>query len=960
MPINKISGAFSIPYPDPANNLSTALQKLWQKVSRAVSRFFSFFNCFNRFKNVFSKREITLLRDERRIHIPEIPKPPVLSDKKIVPLSPLPAVVDIHEHAAMPPYVTFDPELEDLRTFLRDFSSLSADELYKTKIAKQVESLQSVAPSLPPLIKSVAKLLVEMGDKAAKPLFQKFAQQKAQTIDPALQKIFKTLIKPDPLALREGLSVHLHLQLLAKPLPAGINTDDYIKPILHSFTMHEGHRKPIKDMYAHLPNADLALAESLIEAAKKFIEEHQRIERNALCSSIDRQMTEEFKDVKPPSRQSIQRDYIHPILNWLLLSDHMVPLAELFGPGDRSKEDLIDKVVERAIAILVERKIDQYARLLEKTMQGRLGEIAQHMLRVNSSRLADFFSERLSDLISSSPFTETFDALLRDVVSKHINGVIESEKYKTENEKLIEKARHTAQIDPSKPEEEETKKRAQKHLDSVAAHGGQEAFLQHMLLEKYSQHPVCSPDVKQIIDQEILLAKQGNDPSPARKANEKAIFDGIAENLLDLITPVKKKAGSNGEVEEVDAFRELWDRLYFPEEFYDLIEHVEELSKEFVTPETTALFSSIKSPSLEIVKSIFKSSAKELLRKHLVQIVQTAFKKVIDPKSLNEINAMTTLPAINAQLIRVFMRQEMGDKLDDFAPLFHKLVTNNPDLHEANVADIHAVLVKLVKEKFHHFDPKSFFTSETHDEKMGRQNYSELVSEDWVRITKPIIVAFEKEILQAKINGIPFDPQRATTREISDIIKKCYQESSKDNNPLFGEAVMDLLFRVGDLPYETLISFFIKETISTTITGTTKEMRKSHHYLVDTLAESLKETWLNPKRIEDLYSDKPTPEPAFTQQKLAHQIGVTSALVHDLLKRQADRSGMVTRYAIQKVITDKPDEINRQISTIYRKVLGNQIMNENLVVRICDQLFHSLSFAAEKIRLRDNMRIHKI
>jgi hypothetical protein len=326
-------------------------------------------------------------------------------------------------------------------------------------------------------------------------------------------------------------------------------------------------------------------------------------------------LIEEFTDSKIPEQQDIENDYIRPILTWFLLTDHSIPLYGLFGTIDAGKEEIIDKVFEKVITLMVEKKIDHYSSYLEKTIHGHLGTIIHQMMEKNATRITDFFSERISELISSMPFTEMVDGFIEETIASQVQGIIAAENAYEEEKQFLEKAKAIAKIVPNTPESLEAQIRAQNHLNSVDRHGSEEDYLQHVRKEHFSKQRGCNPQLQQLIEQEIQLTVEGKDPAPIRRATEKAQYTAIAEKLLNLMMPIRKQVGINGEIEELDPFAELWERLHFPEEFNELFKQTEELTQEFVTPETTILLEKIKQPAIEILKNL--QSRKILIRSML-------------------------------------------------------------------------------------------------------------------------------------------------------------------------------------------------------------------------------------------------------------------------------------------------------------------------------------------------------
>jgi hypothetical protein len=741
-----------------------------------------------------------------------------------------------------------------------------------------------------------------MGDKASKPLFKKFSEQKAQTIDPALQKIFKTLLKPDLNHLREKLTAYLNENLADRTFEKGISASDYVNPLLNWLSTSEEQRPPLKELCLKNKNLDQALVKQLLDKAQPFWNDQIDSEKRKLYLSLEEMLSEEFKEVKVPLKQTIDNDYIRPILAWLLLSNHSIPLNNIFGVVDAQKEELIDKVFERLISLLVEKKVDQYSNFLERTMQRHLGEIIHQMMQKNAVRISDYFSERFSELISTMSFTETFDSLIHNTFSQQIQAVSVSEDKREEEKQFLEKTKGIATIIPNTPESLDAQIRAQNHLNSVLKHGGDEAFLEHTLLEAFSKHPACNPFTRQIIEQEIQLIVQGKDPGVVRRASEKALYTGISENLLELMMPTRKRLGATGEIEGIDPFVELWDRLYLPEEFYDLVKQFEELTQEFATPETTSLIEKIKLPVNEIIKKTFVVIVQDKLKKQLVNIVGSAFEHITNTDKINEINAENSLPKLNKILVETFTKHELERNLKTFASLFHALVTSSSTEHDDHSLKLQQELIALVKSKFGQFNPNEFYSKDVKKDETTELAITGLTDEDWLGIAQSLVGNIEWMIRQSKINKVDFNPEKTTLSEVTDILKKTFKGESKANNPNFGNLSMDLIFKLGKFDSEWLINVFMKDTISTSITEAVEPWRQDHKKVIDTLTEGLKGTFLNPEKVKALFSNEPSKPAPFVKEKLTHQIDVTSRLAHDIIMGIANQEGLIAGFAAKKIL----------------------------------------------------------
>ena len=119
--------------------------------------------------------------------------------------------------------------------------------------------------------------------------------------------------------------------------------------------------------------------------------------------------------------------------------------------------------MEQALVFLVERKIDYYATQLQNILKDQLDSIVLKTMHINAERLSIYFTERFSDLVSNMPFTQSFDAVVKDVVGEQVKGYIQAEmdpKLRMEKE-ILEKSKLALGISPKNLEEEKNQQRAE-------------------------------------------------------------------------------------------------------------------------------------------------------------------------------------------------------------------------------------------------------------------------------------------------------------------------------------------------------------------------------------------------------------------------------------------------------------------------------------------------------------------
>lgn len=834
----------------PTTALSSFSSYLWTKIASLANACLTYCDCCGPEEKLIYPHEMQLLRSEPQKKNPETS----LVDRKVELLS-SPSIPSRSNQE--PDFQKFDTSLQQFRALLRSFMSLLVTTVHKNQLSEQIVKMQGNATSLPPLIKSAASLLTEMGDRASKPLFQKFARQKAQVIDPSLQKIFKMLVKGEPSEISE------------------------------------------------------------------------------LRRSLEQKIAHELKELKPPSGQDLTSNYIRPILDWLIMSDRSVPLTDQFSRRNCS-EVIIDKVFETAVSFLLDRKIDQCTQNLAKTLEQRLNLLIKKTMKINAKRLVDFFSYRLSELLTSMPYTETFDALFSNVIDPHICAILSAEKMMDTHRELLEKANDVVKRAHHSRAEFRIKLKAQEHLKTVSKHGGEQPFLEHMFLEEFGNQPGCSPEMKQIIRQQINLIVQQTDPSQARQASEKAAFVAIADNILGLFLAPRKKLDRNNMLVDVDPFVELWNLIYLPKEVNELFRQLEEFGNEFITPDAAALVTRVQQPSLDMFKSMFKALVQDTFKKYLVRMIQTIFETLTQPNNLNELFAESIFPLINESLLEQLIAQEIGLNISKSTPRFYHLIKDGAPLRELNLKRLRDHLIKNSKAQLQQLSEKKFFISETFNEG-SILSYSDFTDSHWMTIANRIIEYTEKEILKLA-KKIPYS---ITSKDVSKALYKL-QEYGPLNLPIFGKIAMNLLFKIGEQPYEKIAGYFIKDTLSLSLSNAVSDMRATPYDLMTKLTNSLKLQLLDKKYVENLFSDD-VKIPKYTNEKLVHQVDICSRICHDLIIQASEQRNFLIKFAAQHLINNESTEINKLITKIYQKLFSNPTLNFNLLHKLLHEIVNGLN-----------------
>lgn len=919
------------------------LKKLIQKVSSIACFIFAKLSSEKNVSGSFSKREVTLIRE---MHPPGLKRSskrletgrletgsgprPGLGDKDIKLKSEIFAEVDQFKQQKIPPYIHFDESLEEFRQFLRDYCSLCIDILHASKVAKKLDSGESLSPAVSSIFKALANLFMESRDRTEKSILRKLSQQKTETIDPSLQKVFKMLVKPA--LLRKDLSDFLCSKFKEHSLANQIARDEYMRPILQ-YVASPSPKKPVSEYCLSEEKCDPEFLQMLAHEATRFWDELVNVESSELYRELEQKIRDEFADSE--HRQEIKDAYIAPVLSWLILSDFSTPLANLTGPLDSQKEAIVDKIFERCLELLVERKINQYSSLFETALQKNLNSIIYKTMQVNSERIVDFLSERIAHLIGAAPFKEIFDSLIQHVVLPHIKGMNEAMSLVHEHRALVKKAEQAALMTPKNALDEEMQQRAKNYLKQIDELGGEDLFLKNVLIDEYSDLPICSTNIQEAIEEEIKLSTQKLDSKFTILAKEKALFSSISNDLFDLILPSNISVPSNETAKTTDPFVELWERLYFPEEFYEIFNHFFKTTEEFVNPEMLLLLETIKTPALDIFKSIFLSCSKEILKRSLTLLVEMGFRELTDSLRLIELVSTQWLPTLNKNLLQLLIGQCFEKNLPKFIPLMHALVTDDPENRERHLNELQALLIKEFKLSYKDLSSNTFHISEVSKDDEQTLKTLPLSEDDWQLITRPLIKEYEKAVSQVQ-------SKNCTPLEIKNILQKHFQIAAKENDPVFGEIFTELAFKAGNLPNEGLVSYFVKDAVSTELTTSVAPLRAGHQFLIDSITSSLKSTLLNRDYCESLLFGPPAPKPKYVEEKLSHQIHVTASLAHELILCTAGKKGAIASLAAKKYITDKPDMLDQLIRRVFNQLFRNSLLNTNLVQMSCLEIFRSL------------------
>jgi hypothetical protein len=546
------------------------------------------------------------------------------------------------------------------------------------------------------------------------------------------------------------------------------------------------------------------------------------------------------------------------------------------------------------------------------------------------------------------------------MIDQQISAFITAKDAMENHKKLLEKSRQAVKLEAYSSAEIKAKSRAEKHLASVEQHGGEEPFLQHMFLEAFGEQKCCHPNAHQIIEQEIGHALQRKDPKTAIHAIEQSFLASLSDEIMSLLLPTKKVKRADGFVEEMEAVVELWNQLYLPPEFLELMKHLVEISSEFITPETSSLFASIKEPLSTVAQKFAISLAQDLFRKKLVAILRKCFDMIIYAENLNELCAEGIFPAINNYLLSVFISQEIARNPVKITPFFKDLINAIPDHRDAAYRKTQEELVKIAKAKFREFQAKNFHATEVLKEGNAQLVASDLTDEELFQIVHPLIDTIEKKLQEKKQ-----EPNRTKLalepKEVLAVIRKHFEGApvARNKNDIYGQIAMNLLFKIGCWNHESVIGYFIRDSLSQKLTQSTTELRTAYHFLLHHAFYFIKKFFLNRPRMERLLGEAPANPPQHTNEKLQLQTETLARLIYDMVSEIARDKGMISKFVATKIINQDFKAIHELITKIYHEMLGTKILNQNLLMQAIDVVFEGFRASAESLRHKEGTLLQK-
>lgn len=615
----------------------------------------------------------------------------------------------------------------------------------------------------------------------------------------------------------------------------------------------------------------------------------------------------------------------------------------------QSSSNSIPSVVKSITSLIKEKsnvktlsKVEHFERVLCTTFKERLDDIVFRTIQINATNIVDFISERFADLISHMDFPQTFDKIW-GCLGAQIEGIIAAHKACEEHRSLLAKAKAAIAIPAYTLEAIEIKKQAIKYLETTSLHSTEEAFLAQIFVEEFSRHPSCNESTRKIIKETYSQLH----PIAVKKSIEKVIYEELSQVFISIVLPIQERTLPSGEIEYVDSFAQLWDRLYLPEEFNEIIKQAEEIARDFIVPETISLLGSIKKPTKDIFKDMFRTAAQDVIKKYLVDVVRMVYESLAPTDQLNIVMAETLLPMINNALIRCYISIELGYNIKTIAPLLTDLLNAAPDCRNEIQKILQEKLVELILSKKGQFNGKNYFVKDCMRETTPSIEFADISEKEWYEFTLPLITYLEKDFIRKRTEE---ESSLISVSETEAYLKAIYEAPYPEkSNPIFGEIVMNLVADLGEFNHLNSFSSFLKKLISLVLTDATQELSRSHEYLLDLIIPSLNESVLSKEYLEPLFKENQYTPSQHIPEKLNHQINILSRLAYDIILTAVEKQGRIAKFATKLAIGSDSQEAEKVLTKIYNKVFNNEFLNHNLIAQLFNEVFRGIADSAETI-----------
>lgn len=860
------------------------MKRIWEGIKWIFEQIGNFF------KNIFCKKP-ELKLSELEINMIQNAKP---SKKPQAPPSPkLPSKMKVSHVNALLDY---------------DIIKKSKVEKDKSELLDALDLPKQSAKSAPTEKKEVKEMLSPIKD----PVMKEFHDTAQQFVEIVLDCAFDKYIEPKLGDLKEGLGN------LSSCLKFGANL---------AFQIGEKAGKPIFEKLNQFSIDEKSEFQSLLAWLLK----------EGTPSDLESKLKESLK--KEFDAEVELNQYVQICLEWLVKSDHKSSVHEAFAAAGievKGHKELIDKVYEGAMFLLLDEKITKFIANCNDKLDGKLAQIIRQAVVENGKIISDILVRRMINIIDNTKFPEMFDTLVK-VTADQTEALVAMDKAKeleiSAQQALLVKAKKAKTMKAETPEENKTKFELLQHLENVEKAGGEELWIarkaEQKALEAYlnfgaKQGPgsgFCHPRIAELLQNPNL--------SPNQKAKiEEELFKGLADEIIPLVFPKQKVELPTGEIKEVDSLVYLCSQIDIPGEFKELAKEALDISKEILTPGTQKIIKGIYDTVWEFagdqIQDSIANEAKEVLKKGVKAGARALFENFITPNNINDMVGQEVLPYVQQKLFSTIGLEVIEQNQATFAPLFHTLNSAKSEEERKEVlSKMLAIITPKVK-------TSAALSAEVFAD-MGDDEFEKLMLDELAAIENGILAYQESKQLQ--------------TEESVKVALEGYLKLTKvESNPYFGDLAVNLVFKLGK--FNSAAEFFsdlFKGLISEQISAVTKKMSQSPNFLMEKVTHLIKKKYLNKEKVNELIFDKTNEKSsAEVEAKLKSEIERTAKVAKDLVSFKVDQlswgAKLIAKPVVASIVGDDEKKLAQLISTIYEKMFGDRLITHNLIIRIQEQL----------------------
>lgn len=715
----------------------------------------------------------------------------------------------------------FDPSLENIRRFFREFSSLVTQTVYDQYLDQPVKFIQDSLDHFSEYLKVGADWIIDIGHTTAKPLFEKLKKYDcSQNIETGLKHALAQLIKDsDEESLKEKLKNNLSL------LPE-FSTED--------------------------------------------------------SETIDQ--------------------VIGGVCYWIFRTDQSFALVDLFRRNRDPR--LIQGVFNKIIFLLVENKIDKLHHCFLENFKDKLPQIIALMMQKNGRIITDYLSNRFCELVNNlgdQKYQQTFDSLvhtLHDYSQRLVEADVSTKEFIEQHQQMILEANELIKLTPRNPEELNIKDQCQRYLREIEQLGGLEG------LER--QHYV-----------DVLTQRSGVKYDPNRNP-----YSELAVKIIEMILP------QNG---TFDAFADLISQLELPEEIVQIWGDFKTFVKEYFPCDSDDDFSEIGHSFKSFISGLAIEGGRKLLKYGIETGVQTLVTDLSNPTQLNSLMAEQIFPAIHESLTISFSKLILQKNLHQFVPQLTAIANQHVVIIE-DFEEIKKQLFGLLSKEY------AIEESESHSE-----------FNQWINPLFQEISDFLSKIKQ--------DPERSENQLSEDEVKIFLQNylneatpeiDYEEINPLYSEIINHYMFKLGNFGKwtESLFNFGpVRRAINKAISKSLVQMRHSHSWLINSIANESRKFFLDEKKVKDLLtfsSLENDQEKISTPKDHLQEIKKIAQISHAMAFFQAGQSFPFGKFFARKILGNDATSLDQMLQTVYDRILGNPAQTEQMIFNLFHQVVNAL------------------